>query len=288
MDFNCNYCNKIYKSNSARIFHYRKTHNELYEKDKIDNLKIKKKYKCLICNNLFASSQSKYNHSKKCKIKQSQIKEINEISELKNTVLELKDTVSLLTKQLGSKLNINNGTINNINNNINNGTINIIKFGNEDSIYISKEEFLKIANKQYDVLNASIAYTHLNNKRPELHNIIITDLTDDYAYIFNGTIFIAGYKDDILDKLIDTHVEIIKTNFFEYKKHIPIPLQKKLLNLLNRLEDEETPFIDNNMSKKKFKNYKDYKKEEAKLIIYNYGNKMTINIEFNSKNEITV
>ncbi len=113
-------------------------------------------------------------------------------------------------------------------------------------------------------------------------------MNDDYAYIFNGSIYIAGYKDDILEKLIDTHVEIIKTNFFEYKNFIPIPLQKKLMDLLARLEDDDTPFIDNHLSKKKFKNYKDYKKEEAKLIIYNYGNKMTINIEFGSKNEITV
>ena len=60
------------------------------------------------------------------------------------------------------------------------------------------------------------------------------------------------------------------------------------MDLLSKLEDEETPFTDNIMSKKKFKNYKDYKKEEAKLIIYNYGNKMTINIEFSSKNDIIV
>ena len=283
--FKCNYCNKIYKSNSARIFHYRKFHNDLYETDKIENTnnKIKKEYKCLKCNKIFTSRQSKHYHIKKCTIKK-----IDEISELKNSVSDLKETIELLTKQLGNKLNINNGTINNINNNINNGTINIIKFGNEDEIYISKEDFLKIANKQYSALNASIEFTHLNNNKPELHNIIITDLTDDYAYIFNGTIFIAGYKDDILDRLIDTHVEIIKTNFFEYKKFISIPLQKKLLDLLSKLEDEETPFIDNTMSKKKFKNYKDYKKEEAKLIIYNYVNKMTINIEFSSKNDIII
>ncbi len=283
IELKCNYCNKIYKSNSARVLHYRKQHNELYEKDKIEENKIKKEYKCLNCDKNFASRQAKHYHIKKCTVEKK-----DEISELKNIVSHLEETVSLLTKQLGSKLNINNGTINNINNNINNGTINIIKFGNEDNIVLSKEEFLKIAGKKYDALNASIAYTHLNDNRPELHNIIITDLTDDYAYIFNGSIYIAGYKDDILDKLIDTHVEIIKTNFFEYKKYIPIPIQKKLLDLLARLEDEDTPFIDNIMSKKKFKNYKDYKKEEAKLIIYNYGNKMTINIEFGSKNDITV
>lgn len=286
VELNCIYCNKIYKSNSARVLHYKKKHNELYENDKIENLKIQKKYKCLICNNLFASSQSKYNHSKRCKIKQLQSIKKNEMSELKETVSELKEEISLLTKQLGGKLN--NNIIYNINNYINNGTIYVEAFGNENKHPMQKDIFLYIASKQYSALNASITYTHLNDDRPELHNIIITDLNDDYAYIFDGTKYIAEYKDDVLDRLIDTHVEIIKTNFFEYKKFLTVSVQNKLLDLLKILEDEDTPFIDHHRSKKKFKNYKDYKKEEAKLIIYNYGNKMTINIEFNSNNEITV
>jgi hypothetical protein len=222
----CNYCDRIYKSKSARILHYRKNHNEEYEKDKIEQNK-KKEYKCVNCDKNFASRQAKHYHIKKCTIKNK-----NDISELKNEISELKDTVALLTKQLGSKLNINNGTINNINNNINNGTINIIKFGNEDSMCISKEDFLKIINKQYGALNTSIAFTHLNENKPELHNIIITDLTDDYAYIFDGTKFIAGYKDDILEKLIDNHVEIIRTNFFEYKKCYSSSSAKKIIRFI--------------------------------------------------------
>ena len=35
IDFNCKYCDKIYKSNSARVLHYKQKHNEEYELDKI-------------------------------------------------------------------------------------------------------------------------------------------------------------------------------------------------------------------------------------------------------------
>ena len=292
IDFNCNYCDKIYKSNSARILHYRKTHNELYETDKIEYSKIKKKYKCLICNNLFASSQSKYNHSKKCKNKQLQIKEIDKISELNNSVSELKETISLLTKQLGSKLNINNGTINNINNNINNGNItyNIINFGSEDEIktLISKKQFFQIVKKGRFALDESISLVHLNENRLELNNIIITDLYDDYAYVFdkNENKFIVRFKEEVLEELIDKHVNIIETTFEKYKEFITEEQQVPLLYLFKKI-DEGKPFYHHGL-KKKFNNYKDYKKETAKIKIYNYGNKMTINIEFNSNSEITV
>ena len=35
IELKCDYCERIYKSNSARILHYRKQHNELYENDKL-------------------------------------------------------------------------------------------------------------------------------------------------------------------------------------------------------------------------------------------------------------
>ena len=98
----CNYCDRIYKSNSARILHYRKNHNELYEKDKIEK-NNKKEYKCVNCNKIFISRQAKHYHIQKCKINQHENKvktDISEISEIKNMVLNLQKTISLLSIQL--------------------------------------------------------------------------------------------------------------------------------------------------------------------------------------------
>ena len=107
----CNYCNNIYKSNSARILHYNQKHNEEYELDKIENSKIKKKYKCLICNNLFASRQAKHYHIKKCIVEKKDDTNIylkkTDIKELNDELLKLKNSLVLLTKVISNVENIN-------------------------------------------------------------------------------------------------------------------------------------------------------------------------------------
>jgi hypothetical protein len=286
IELKCNYCDKIYKSNSARILHYRKNHNELYEKDKLEQ-NNKKEYKCLNCSKTFTSRQAKHYHIKKCVVEKK-----DDMAELKNMVSHLEETVSLLSKQLNTKLNINNGTINNINNNINNGTINyaIINFGSEEQVkkLISKNQFIQIVKKGRFALDESISLVHLNENRLELNNIIITDLYDDYAYVFNKNEnkFIVRFKEEVLEELIDKHVNIIETTFEKYKEFITEEQQVPLLYLFKKI-DEEKPFYHHGL-KKTFNNYKDYKKETAKIKIYNYGNKMAVNIEFNSNSEITV
>ena len=46
-EFNCKYCENIYKSNSARIYHYKQKHNLEYSLDKLIQLD-NKKYQCLL------------------------------------------------------------------------------------------------------------------------------------------------------------------------------------------------------------------------------------------------
>ncbi len=110
INLKCSYCDNIYKSNSARILHYRKNHNELYEKDKLEQNNTKE-YKCINCNKLFSSRQAKHYHIKKCTSKK-----LDEISELKNVVLDLKETIKLLklTEQMNNLLKSNNSNILNI------------------------------------------------------------------------------------------------------------------------------------------------------------------------------
>ncbi len=281
MSYNCKYCDKIYKSNSARIFHYKQKHHDEYEIDKLEIEKNKKEYKCNKCDNIFNSKYSKYYHSKKCKIDIINNSK-NEITELRESVSELKETIMNLSNQLHSNSIINN--INNINNGIiNNGNIyNIVAFDKEDiEKLLTKKELLQILKRGNKALEESISLIHLNKNRLELNNIIITDLTDSYAYIFDGNKFIAKYKEEVLNDLIDKHANIIETTFEKYKDFITDAQQNNLINMFKKLDDDHTPFY-NHCIKKKFQNYKEYKTEEAKLIIYNYGNGSTINVEFGS------
>jgi hypothetical protein len=93
-NYKCNYCNKEYKSHSARGLHYNLKHKEQYEKDKIEN-KLNKEYKCNNCYKIFSSRQSKYNHKKHCNI----IKEENNIinyEKLQREINELKKKLEMV------------------------------------------------------------------------------------------------------------------------------------------------------------------------------------------------
>ena len=65
-------------------------------------------------------------------------------------------------------------------------------------------------------IEESIKLIHFNEKRPQLKNIYITNLKDQYAYTFDGYKFIAGLKQDILGELVDNHIENIEMSIEEY------------------------------------------------------------------------
>ena len=88
-NYKCNYCDKEYKSYSARGLHYNLKHKLQYEKDKEQN-KLNKQHKCPKCCKIFTSRQSKYNHKSFCKFIKEENNKINyeklqiEINDLKN------------------------------------------------------------------------------------------------------------------------------------------------------------------------------------------------------------
>jgi hypothetical protein len=100
-------------------------------------------------------------------------------------------------------------------------------------------------------------------------------LKDQYAYIFYGNKFIAVLKSDILEELVDNHIENIEYSADEYKE--------KLHPKTNNDVDE---FIDK-QHKKSYPNFKSYNISQIKLMIYNMSDKKTnvLNV-ICSKNEI--
>ena len=70
--------------------------------------------------------------------------------------------------------------------NYENCTFNIVQLGKEDLVNtLSDKEQLKVLNKKYNSLNFLIDYIHCNEKFPEFNNVIITNLQNNIAYIFN-------------------------------------------------------------------------------------------------------
>ena len=244
---------------------------------------IKNNYKCENCTMIFTTRQAKSRHlQKSCKIKNTN----TIISELKSENIKMKKQNEELNNKFNELLKlckihpktlqkINNQLINNnINNGIINNTINIVKFGSEDlSTILSQSEILKILNRKMSSLEESIKIIHCNENRPEFKNIYITNLKDKYAYIFDGNKFTAGLKTDILDELVDNHVENIEISMDEYKNK----LQPKTIEVLDKFIEKmnnDDEFTDKE-HKIKYPNYKQFKINLIKLMIYNESDKRT-------------
>ena len=158
-------------------------------------------------------------------------------------------------------INTNNGTINN--------TMNIVKFGSEDfNKILSQSEILKILNKKMCSLEESIKTIHFNDKRPEFKNVYITNLKDQYAYVFDGNKFTAGLKSDIIGEMVDNHFENIEMSVDEYKDKLQPKTVEVLDKFIEKMNDDMEEFTDN-MHKKIYPNYKSFKINIIKLLIYN-------------------
>lgn len=318
----CIKCNKNYASQQSLCNHNKKFHkiesenNHTFAVDtpqNSTNLHNKsEKLACKYCERVLSRNDSLNRHEKKCKQKQKITNKYEEENnDLKNIIKNLQDKMnsqsemlqnlikivneqckvhpktlqkmnrSLLNSNNNTNSNVNNGTINNDNKVITNN-IKIIKFGDEDlSELLTEKEILQILNKKFLSIEESIKTVHFNKKRPEYQNICITNLKDDLAYVYNGEKFEAVSKSMMLNELIDIHTENIEVTLDNYRKK----LNKQTINILEELiikisDNDSIVFDENNC--KKFKNYKSYKANDVKLLIYNESgkNNKVINLKY--------
>ena len=317
MEYICKYCNKSYKSIHSRSNHYRIYHSiDRKPKVSLESVKSKPKvslaivnikldvnkeinnYNCKYCDKIYKHKQSKYKHEQSCNNKELK-DDSYKIAKLEKENLEIKNTLNELLKlckihpktlhKINNQLingNINNGTINNT---VNNKTVNIVKFGTEElNKILTQSEILKILNKKMCSLEESIKMIHFNDARPEFRNIYITNLKDQYAYIYDGNKFIAVLKSNILETLVDNHIENIEYSADEYKEKLNDKTIEVLDKFIDKINNEEDEFIDK-QHKKSYPNFKSYNINEIKLMIYNMSDTKTnvVNV-ICSKNEIPI
>ncbi len=171
---------------------------------------------------------------------------------------------------------INNGTINN---NTTNNTINIIKFGSEDlkEIFTEKEILNILKNHKILSLEESIRAIHCNDDRPEYKNIYITNLRNDYAYTFDGEKFVNVYKEAAISEMVNNHCDFIEETVETYKNKIPKEAYNILQKFINQMNDEDTQFTNYEINKT-YPNYRKYKIESIKLLIFNNTDKNIIKV----------
>jgi hypothetical protein len=194
--------------------------------------------------------------------------EIKEVRELKE---QLKDKINNTSQASTTITNSNNS-----NNNTNNGTINnnyIIAFGKEEinNILTEKEKY-RILNARYKSLEESIKAIHFNKDRPEYQNIVITNMRDNLIHIFDGEKFISQAKHGTLNQLMDNHMVSIEESLENNKENLNSKTVDVIEKLIEKINNETTELYDEE-NDKKYLNYKNYKNDLIKLVIYNESDK---------------
>ena len=283
MEYKCKICKKDYSSYQSLWIHNKKYHNKnvskinnnqpiinstqpiLSNNQHIININDNK-LMCKICNKLFSFIQSRWRHEKKCKIK----KEVQiqlELDKVKQELATIKQTTTINNNNSHNTNNINKGKIYN--------TTNIVKFGSEDILKILNESKpLKILNSRLLVLEECIKTTHFNKDKPEYQNIRISNLRSNVAQIYDGENFNTVNQYSAINELINNHVDAITVLLEENQDKLSNKTIERLDEFIEKINDSCRKIVDENTNRI-FKNYKDFKIDKVKNIIYDESKKLT-------------
>lgn len=271
---------------------------------------VKEKYQCRYCDKKYIHVQSRWSHEKKCKIKSEELNKIKEESRIKELELLLKreqaeilrlklklqnsdkvDNVTLkkLNKMLLKHNNrIKNSNINtnsNVNsNNVQNNIVNnyqIVGFGREENIneLLTNQEKRMILNSKLCSLEKLIEIVHCG-KYNQFKNIIVTNIKDNYMYKYDEKqgVFILSNKKEVLNSLVDFRMgdlEVIYNEFLENNK-IDERTKNCIENFINRINYNTDKYL--NTDGVEHENYKQYKINEIKILLFNNQDKITNDI----------
>lgn len=265
-------------------------------KDEIQNC-----YTCKYCDKEYRLAKSRWAHEKKCKIEKEKREEEKRILELKNQQLEqdlkdYKDQVIKLQKKLLSSKRLDTKTFkavnkilmdrsnyhsnnNNTNNTNNNNYTQILALGNEDLVNVlTMEQKKQIMNSRLGSLEKIVEITHCGELN-QFKNIIVTNLKDNYAYRYDDKVgyFVTVPKTDLLEDVIMNRVMDIETIYDELQSANKIDSKTKKLiqDFLDKMANNDEPFFDNET---KYDNFKTYKTNNIKILLYNNHDKITKDI----------
>ena len=325
--FQCNICVKNYASKSSLCNHNNRFHKHIFIEKKseqnisqtsakyqpdISQISAKSeptenthdiRYDCRYCNSKYKHIQSRWKHEIKCKtnveiekikqenaeLKRTQEEKSKEIMKLKEKLLNTKRLDNKTFKVL-NKILIERSTVNSNNNN--NNTINnnyqIVSVGNEDLVNVlTMKQKQQVLNSKLNSLEKLVEITHCGEMN-EFKNIIITNLKDNYAYKYDETkgYFIAVPKNTLLDNLVMLRLTDIEAIYDELKSANKIDERTKRIiqQFLDRMENTFTPVIEDDI---RYENYKSFKIDKIKILLYNNHDRITKNIALLISDNIT-
>ena len=305
MMFTCEICNKTYASVFSLSNHKRTFHEEIKDdrraKNKEDNM-----YYCRFCDKKYKHCSNRAFHEKKCKpienpleqVLQENIQIKEEAEQIKaerdaykDKIIKLQDklikTTRLTTKSFKalnkilmekSYMNQSNNTnsLNTITNNHNN-TLQICTLGSEDILNVlTEQQKRQIINAKFKSLDKLIEITHCGSYN-QFKNILITNLKDEFAYKYDGSkgFFVTVKKNDNITYMLDYRIYNINEIYDEIENGIDENTKTVIRRFMEKCENDE-PFEDDNGTR--YPNYKEYKKDCVKILLYNNHDQITKSI----------
>ena len=165
------------------------------------------------------------------------------------------------------------------NNNVNsNNVINnyqILSIGNENL-----NDKKTIMNSRLCALEKMVEIVHCSNY-DKFKNIIITNLKDNFAYKYDDDkgYFITATKNEVFNDLVSFRINDIEEIYDELASANKIDSKTKELiqTFLDKIQNVDKPFTDENEDIK-YPNYKSYKINNIKILLYNNQDKITKDI----------
>jgi hypothetical protein len=274
-------------------------------KNKDDNM-----YHCRYCEKKYKYASGRAFHEKKCKpiedplehvleenaqIKEEKEKIKAERDAYKDKVIKLQDklikttrlstrTFKSLNKMLMERsyyMNQSHNTTNShnqiTNTNSNNHILQICNVGSEDILKVLTEQQKKqILNAKFKSLDKLVEMTHCGEYN-QFKNIIITNLKDEFAYKYDEAkgFFMTVKKNDIITDMIDYRICNLNEIYDEMENGIDSKTKIVVQRFMDRCDSDE-PFEDDHGVK--YPNYKEYKKDCVKILLYNNHEKITKDI----------
>ena len=221
------------------------------------------KFKCDFCEKEYKHVQSLNKHLKKCKEKQKDdtvresmeelVKLLNEKDkQMQEKDKEHKKQIEELIKKAGIP------TTNNITNNIQNN-FKLLNYKETDTSHLTENDYVRCLEHYNFCVPHLIRKIHFNPKKPENHNIYISNLKNSYVMIYMNNKWKVKNRDETISRIIDDKQIILEKKIQEWVES-GIQYPKVMAKFSRYLEKREENDVINAI------------KEDIKLMLYNNRN----------------
>jgi hypothetical protein len=221
---------------------------------------------CKYCEKILSRSDNLARHYKNCKEKiktdeanhymQELVKLLNEKdNKISKYDLELEEKNKQIIELIQKAGIQNSGTIvQNIQNNIK-----LLAYDKTDISDLTDNDFIRCFNHNNMCVPHLLKRIHFNRKKPENHNVFLSNLKSGYIMLYDGKQWITYNRDEVIDDMFDEKHDILEQKYEEWVdvgKDYPI-IYYKFRRYLEKMN--------NDVVMKKIK-------DEMKLVLYNNRN----------------